>query len=96
MLFHFTWTRRQGVDEAGDQRILEILETYAPAEGQTIHMWVERVDGNGGFGLIETDDASILASGLPVIAPFFDFDIQVVLQHDVSIEILKGAVAARG
>jgi hypothetical protein len=54
------------------------------------------VDGNGGFGLIETDDASILASGPPVFAPFFDFDIQVVLQHDESVEILKGAVAARG
>jgi hypothetical protein len=96
MQFHFTWSRRDGVGEAGDQRILEILETYAPAGGQTIHMWVERADGNGGYGLIETDDASILASGPPVFAPFYNFDIQLVVQHDEYVEILKTAVASRG
>ena len=96
MLFHFTWTRRDGVGEDGDERILKILESFQPAEGQTIHMWVERADGNGGYGLIETDDPSVLASGPPIFAPFFDFDIEVVLQHDEAIEILREAVATRG
>jgi hypothetical protein len=96
MLFHFSWTRRDGVGEEGDRRILEILETFEPAEGQTIHAWVELVDGNGGYGLIETDDASVLASGPPIFTPFFEFDIQAVVQHDESVELLKAAVAARG
>lgn len=95
MLFHFTWTRRDGVGEDGDLRILKILENFEPAEGQTVHSWVERADGNGGYGLIETDDASILASGPPIFAPFYEFDIQVVIQHAESVEILKQAVAAR-
>lgn len=95
MLFHLSWTRRDSVGEDGDDRILKILDSFEPPANQTIHMWVERADGGGGFGLVETDDVATLAAGPPIFAPFYRFELHPVVQHDESIELLKEAVAAR-
>ncbi len=95
MLLHLTWRRRDGVTEADDRRQLELLELFVPPDGLTIHMWVERPDGSGGFGLVETDDPAHLSVGPMLFAPYYDFTYHVVVPHDAWVEALTATVAAR-
>jgi hypothetical protein len=95
MLFQASWIRRDGTDEEGDRRLLSILEKFEVPDGVTVHNWVERIDGNGGFGLLEADDAQALAAGFPIFAPYFAFEAVPVIPHADSVAALAAAVAFR-
>jgi hypothetical protein len=96
MLFQASWIRRDsGASEDGDRRVLSILEKFEVPEGVTVHSWVERVDGTGGFGLLESDDPQALAAGFSLFDPYFSFEVVPVIQHADSVEVLAAAVALR-
>jgi Protein of unknown function (DUF3303) len=96
MLFQASWTRRDsGATEDGDRRVLAILEKFSVPDGVTVHSWVERIDGTGGFGLLEADDPQALAAGFPIFGPYFAFEAVPVIQHDQAVAALSAAVAFR-
>ena len=96
MLFHVAWTRRDnGASEEADQRILAILEKFTPPDGLTVQSWLERVDGMGGFAVLETDDTNALAASFPIFAPYFAYEATPVIPHDDSVSALRAAVAFR-
>ena len=96
MLFQASWTRRDsGATEDGDRRVLAILEKFEVPEGVTVHSWVERVDGTGGFGLLEADDPQALAAGFPIFSPYFAFEAVPVVQHADAVAALAAAVQFR-
>ena len=96
MLFQASWTRRDsGASEDGDRRVLSILEKFEVPDGVTVHSWVERIDGMGGFGLLEADDPQALAAGFPIFAPYFAFEAVPVMQHADAVQVLAAAVAFR-
>ena len=96
MLFQVSWTRRDtGASEEGDRRVLALLEKFEVPEGVTVHTWVERVDGTGGFGLLEADDPQALAAGLVIFAPYFAFEDVPVVQHADGVAALAAGVAFR-
>jgi hypothetical protein len=96
MLFQALWTRRDsGANEDADKRVLAILEKFVVPDSVTIHSWVERVDGTGGFGLLEADDPQALAAGFPIFTPYFSFEAIPVIQHADSVAALQAAVAFR-
>jgi hypothetical protein len=95
MLFQVTWTRRDsGASEEADQRIDALMGKFTPPENLTIHTWVDRVDGAGGFALIEADDPAALLSPL-LLAPYFEFQLYPVVQHDQYMNALADATAFR-
>jgi len=95
-LFHASWVRRDsGASEDGDRRVLAILERFEVPDGVTVHAWVERVDGTGGFGVLETDDPVALGAGFPLFNPYFSFEVVPVLQHADGVAALAAAVALR-
>ena len=95
MLFQVSWIRRDGLTEEADRRLLSILEKLEGRDGVTVHSWVERIDGNGGFGLLEADDAQALAAGFPIFAPYLSFEVVPVIQHADGVAVLAAAVAFR-
>ena len=95
MLFQMVWERRDSVGEDADRRMLSIIEKFTVPANITIHSWVERTDGGGGFGLVETDDPKALAVGPALFSPFGAFHTYPVLQHDEAVAELAEAVALR-
>ena len=96
MLFHLAWVRRDGsASEEADRRILAILEKFEPPAGVTIHAWVERADGTGGYGILETDDPGALAAAPPIFGPYYSFEATPVLQHADWVAVAAAAVSFR-
>ena len=95
MLFQMVWVRRDSGGEDADKRVLSLLQKFTVPPNSTVHAWVERTDGGGGFGLVETDDPKELTAGTALFSPFFAFQTFPVLQHDEAVAVLAEAVALR-
>ncbi len=95
MLFQLTWVRRDSGGEDADKRVLAILDKFTVPANVTVHSWVERTDGGGGFGLVETDDPKALIAGAALFGPYFAFQSFPVLQHDEAVAALAESVAVR-
>lgn len=83
MKFVITWTARAG-GSAADRRksaadALKLLGSWQPSESAEIKEWLNRVDGNGGFAVVETDDAGEMLQDLAVWTSFFEYQIYPVL-----------------
>lgn len=83
MKFVVTWTTRAG-GSASERRkaaadTLKLLASWQPSQAADVSEWVNRVDGNGGFAVVETDDAGEMLKDLGVWTSFFDYQIYPVL-----------------
>src|SRR5919199_277204 len=83
MKYVITWTFRQGgsarENEEAVRRVLQVFSKWTPPSSATIHQFVGRLDGNGGFLVVETDNAADLADGPSKFGPFFDYQIYPVV-----------------
>jgi hypothetical protein len=95
MLFQIVWVRRDNAGEDADKRVLSVLQKFTVPSNVTVHSWVERTGGGGGFGLVETDDPKALTVGPALFSPFFAFQAYPVLSHDEGVAALAEAVALR-
>jgi Protein of unknown function (DUF3303) len=83
MKFVMSYTLRGGgsVEErvAAGEAAQKLLANWAPSETATIHQWVQRCDGNGGFAVVEQDDEADLFRDLAVWSPWLEFEVFPVL-----------------
>jgi hypothetical protein len=83
MKYVMAWTTRLGgsgkENEAGVQRALQLFSKWQPPDGSTFHQFVGRLDGEGGFAVVETDNPAELLDGTSKFAPFNLFQIYPVV-----------------
>ena len=83
MKFVLTYTQRPGGSAAdnvaGGEAAQKLLSNWAPSPAATMHQWVQRCDGNGGFAVLETDNAAELYKDLATWSPWLDFQVYPVL-----------------
>jgi hypothetical protein len=83
MKFVLSYTLRAGgsVEErvTAGEAAQKLLANWAPSDKATIHQWVQRCDGTGGFAVLENDDQAELFRDLAVWAPWLDFEVVPVL-----------------
>lgn len=83
MKYAMTWTSRLGgsgkENEEAVQRALELFSKWQPPAGTTFHQFVGRVDGEGGFAIVETDNAVELLTETSKFAPFNSFQVHPVV-----------------
>jgi len=63
--------------EVAEKRSLQILSKFEPSV--QISEWVERVDGRGGFAVLQSDDAVAMTKDIAIWAPFLNFELYPVL-----------------
>lgn len=51
----YRWNGSAAENEASIQRALQVFGSWKPAAGVTYHQMVGRLDGTGGFAVVETD-----------------------------------------
>ncbi|WP_238994639.1 DUF3303 domain-containing protein [Mycolicibacterium chubuense] len=78
-----TWTSRLGGsgedNEKAMKRALELFSKWQPPAGTTFHQFVGRLDGEGGFAIVETDNSTELLTETMKFAPFNSFQIHPVV-----------------
>ena len=99
MKFVTTWKPRSGgsaaENEASAARLLEVYSKWAPSPDTTIHQFVVRADGEGGFAVTEGDDLAAATLGLFKLTPFFEYTIYPVLDVEEAVGLFAEAVEWR-
>jgi Protein of unknown function (DUF3303) len=96
MKFVLTYTERAGgsVQErvTGGEAAQKLLANWAPSDTATIHQWVQRCDGTGGFAVVETDNSADLFADLAVWGPWLEFEVVPVLDIADATPIAQDAL----
>jgi hypothetical protein len=99
MKFVFTYTTQQGGSEAdrheAAKKAQQLLATWQPSDTASILQWVSRVDGNGGFSVIETDNAENILKDLSTWSSFLDFQVYPVVDIADATPVTQAALDAR-
>ena len=67
MKYVISWVFRPGITEESAARSLQVFSKWSPTEPESFKQFVGRVDGQGGFAFVETDDPAKIAKD---VAPF--------------------------
>ena len=99
MKFLVSWTVRNGgsaaENETSAKRGLELFSKWSPPADVTFHAFVGRLDGNGGFALVEGDNAASLAEASAKFTPYFEFHTYPVADVTEIVGVASEAVAWR-
>ncbi|RDH77985.1 DUF3303 domain-containing protein [Mycolicibacterium moriokaense] len=99
MKFVMTWTTRSsgGGKESEEtvRRALQIFSKWQPPAGTTFHQFVGRLDSEGGFAVVETDNPADLLDGTTKFAPFNVFHLYPVVDIGEWAQTAQGGVEFR-
>ena len=95
MKYVVSWQPRANATEEIQARSLEVFGKWSPAEGTNFLQFVGRIDGAGGFAVVETDDPALLARDTAIFSAFFDMTVYPVLDVEQSSRIAGEAIAFR-
>jgi hypothetical protein len=95
MKYVVTWTPRAGgsghENEASRKRAVELLGKWIPQ--QKVHEILVRIDGQGGFAVVETDEPESIARTIATFSPYLVHSVYPVLEIDEARGIAEEAIA---
>ena len=80
MKYVVMWEPSASRSEESGARSLQVFGKWSPPEGATFHEFVGRIDGGGGFAVIETDDVQGLMRDAFTFGAFFDWHVYPVVE----------------
>jgi hypothetical protein len=99
MKYVIAWTPRvygSGLEnEQTIQRNLQVFAQWSPPADITFHEFVNRVDGGGGFAVVETDDALNLLETTAKFVPYHEFTIYPVVEISDAEQAFQRSVEFR-
>ncbi|HWC38420.1 MAG TPA: DUF3303 family protein [Acidimicrobiales bacterium] len=99
MKYVISWRTRAGLgadNEAAARRALDVFSKWSPAAGVTFHQFVTRLDGEGGFSVVETDDPRLVLGDTTKFSPWFEFQVYPVMDIQEGVPVLNEALEFRG
>ena len=95
MKYIVSWETRPNASEEVQARSLQVFGKWSPAEGTNFVQFLGRVDGRGGFAVVETDDVALIARDMAVFGAFFDMSVYPVLDIEQTAQIIGDAIQFR-
>ena len=95
MKYIVSWETRANASEEVQARSLQVFGKWSPAEGTNFVQFLGRVDGRGGFAVVETDDVTLIARDMAVFGAFFDMSVYPVLDIEQTAQIIGDAIQFR-
>jgi hypothetical protein len=95
MKYVVAWEIRSSYSEDQDERSLKVFGRWSPAEGTNFVEFVARVDGRGGFAVVETEDVTLIARDVAVFNAFFEFNVYPVMDARESAQLVGEAIEFR-
>jgi hypothetical protein len=80
MKYVVTWENRSNATEETAARSEQVFSKWTPHEGSTFKVFLARIDGRGGFAVVETDDPTLVLRDTALFGAFFDFSVYPVLE----------------
>jgi uncharacterized protein DUF3303 len=76
MKYVISWTNRDtATSESDAKRIMSVFSKWTPSQAATFHQFVGRVDNNGGFAVVETDDATEILRDVAKFEPWLRYEV---------------------
>ena len=82
-------------NEASAARILEVYNKWAPEPDVTIHQFVLRADGQGGFAVTESDNPAAGVLTVFKLSPFVEYTVYPVLDIEEGVGLYAEAIEWR-
>jgi hypothetical protein len=79
--------------EHADKRAMQLLSKFVPSVD--ISVWVDRIDGRGGFAVFESDDPAAMTKDIAIWAPLLDFELHPVLDMTEATAAAQEAIDFR-
>ena len=99
MKYVVSWKALQGgsaaENEAAAERGLQLFSKWSPAPDSTFHQFVERLDGTGGYAVVETDNPLSVLDGPSKFGTLFEFKVDAVVDIMESIPTASEGVEFR-
>ena len=99
MKYVVAWKPRLGGSAAENEssiaRILEVYSKWAPASDVTVHQFVLRLDGEGGFAVVEGDNPASHAESVFKLFPFVEYSVYPVIDIGEGVGLLAEGVEWR-
>jgi hypothetical protein len=80
MKYVISWENRANATEESVARALQVFSKWTPSEASDFKEFLARVDGRGGYAVVETDDPALIAKDTALFGVFFDFTVEPVLE----------------
>jgi hypothetical protein len=80
MKYVVTWETLPNLTEETAKRSLTVFSKWSPSHPEHFLAFLGRVDGNGGFAVVETDDPTELAKDTAPFTPWFEFHVYPCLE----------------
>ncbi|MBF6206590.1 MULTISPECIES: DUF3303 domain-containing protein [Nocardia] len=85
----YRWTGSATENEAAIRRALEVFANWKPLTGMAYHQFVGRLDGSGGFAVVETDNPMDLADAPNKFAFFAEYQIYPVVDIADAVQAVQ-------
>ena len=95
MKYVVSWIAKPGLGEADSARGLAVFAKWTPLPSTSFSEFLGRVDGRGGFAVVETDDPSAVLRDASIFGAWFEFDVCPVVDILESARVGAEAVAFR-
>jgi hypothetical protein len=97
--FLLSWTFRSGgsaqqTHEDG-KKLLDVFAKWSPPADETFHEFLARIDGQGGYAVISTDNVNGIAEGLAPFTPWLDYQLVPVMEIADGVAIVAAAAQMR-
>lgn len=80
MKYLISWETRPGITEQAATRALQVFGKWSPTQPEQFKEFLGRIDGNGGFAVVETDDPKLIAKDTAPFVSFFEFHVYPCLE----------------
>lgn len=95
MKYVVQWEPRENASEEMQARGLQVFSKWTPSENATFHQFLGRVDAQGGFAVVETDDITTIARDMSIFGAFFKMTVFPVLEIQETARIGGDALEFR-
>lgn len=99
MKFLVAWKPRGGGSSADNERdvarSLQVFSKWSPSPKATFHQFLTRLDGEGGYAVVESDDPAALLEGPSKFAPWFEFTLTPVMDIMEGVPVFGEAIEFR-
>ena len=80
MKYVISWEPRQNTSPQTQAHSLSVFSKWAPDPKVTFHQFLSRIDGGGGYAVVETDDPKAIARDMSIFGSWFDMQVHPVLE----------------
>jgi len=93
MKYVITWENRPNVTEESTARSLQVFSKWSPTQPDTFKEFLGRLDNNGGFAVVDTDDPKLISKDTAPFEAWFEFHVYPCLEIADTATIGMEAVA---